>query len=100
MTNQEKIESKRQAIDKCREVINKYQTKISDESKKIKKLEEEIDQLAIFDIKCLAKEANLPITELRSVLSDLLTESSAALSDEEEMREIKIQEEAENDDNN
>lgn len=100
MTNQEKIENKRKAIGKCRETVNKYQNRIAEESKKIKKLEEEIDQLAIFDIKCFAKEANLPITELRSVLSDLLIESSAALSEEEGVQEIKIQEESENDDDN
>lgn len=90
MTNKEKIEAKRKLITKIKDNIKKYQEKIDSENKKIKKLENDIDQLAIFDIKNLAKEANLPITELRSMLSDLLSESSADESSHEGESENEI----------
>lgn len=90
MTNKEKIEAKRTLITKIKDNIKKYQEKIDSENKKIKKLENDIDQLAIFDIKNLAKEANLPITELRSMLSDLLSESSADESSHEGESENEI----------
>ncbi len=76
MTNTEKIQAKRESIKKIKQSIEKKKEKIESEQQKIKKLEQEIEELAVFDIKNLAKEANMPITELRSVLQDLLSESS------------------------
>ena len=75
-TNTEKIQAKREAIKKIEDSIAKKQAKMELERQKIKNSEQEIEELAVFDIKNLAKEANMPITELRSVLQDLLSESS------------------------
>lgn len=75
-TNTEKIQAKREAIKKIEDSIAKKQAKMELERQKIKNPEQEIEELAVFDIKNFAKEANMPITELRSVLQDLLSESS------------------------
>ncbi len=76
MNNDEKIVGIRAAIKKLQADTDKHMAKVEINRQKIKKLEQEIEELAVFDIKSLAKEANMPITELRSVLQDLLLESS------------------------
>ena len=69
MTTNEKINSKR-------EMIKKLEEKIKKEQERVKKLKEEVEKLSLMDIQAFAKDANMPITEVRSLLEELLKEKN------------------------
>lgn len=64
MTATERIEEKRQQIEKCKERMNK-------EQERIKKLTKEIEEIESVEVKGMLKELNMPLDDLKKFLKGL-----------------------------
>lgn len=69
MTITEKIKSKE-------EMIKKLEARIIADQSRVKALQREIEQLSLTEIQTFARKANLPITEISSLLEELIKEKA------------------------
>lgn len=65
MTNAEKISKKENELKKINERIKNYQAKVE-------KLQKEITELENFEIQSMIKNLNMPVSEVKSLLQDLM----------------------------
>ena len=77
----EKINAKEQQIEKHQSNIKKSEAKIASDREKIKMLQAEIDSLNVDAIFSIAKSASMNMTEVRSLLTDMVESMPVAESD-------------------
>lgn len=63
-----------------REAIQKSQQRMKQEQAKIAKLQKEIAELETFEIHTTIKDLNLPVSEVRSLLSEMAARRNTAAS--------------------
>ena len=90
----EKINAKEQQIEKHQSSIKKSEAKIASEREKIKVLQAEIDSLNVDAIFSIAKSASMNMTEVRSLLTDIVESMPVAETDGQGSGEQVLEEQA------